>query len=325
MPDIFRSDIGSSLRKDALHNESLPKENLPASGHGVRAAIASAAEATGVDFTYLLTKARLESSLNPDAKAPTSSASGLFQFIGSTWLETLNRHGADHGLGWAAQHIRMSKGQASVADPAMRATIMNLRHDPQISALMAGEFARDNASGLAPVLGREPDGPELYLAHFLGLDGASRFLRALSADPGQSAVQLFPRAAGANAAIFRQADGSARSLDQVMRVIRHKYHKAQGQEHGAAGTQLAHAYQPAGKATTFAPVPASATTPAFAAPWQAAGAPAAMLPARPSMADVLRTTFLDAGHAGAGSGAGHGARGHDQVRVAYERLRGLGL
>ncbi|MCX7676587.1 MAG: transglycosylase SLT domain-containing protein, partial [Alteraurantiacibacter sp.] len=57
------------------------------------AAIARAAQATGTDFSYLLAQARIESGLNPAARARTSSASGLFQFIDQTWLATLDRHG----------------------------------------------------------------------------------------------------------------------------------------------------------------------------------------------------------------------------------------
>ena len=56
----------------------------------VRAAISRAAQATGVDFGYLLAQARLESGLNPNARARTSSATGLYQFTNSTWLRTLD-------------------------------------------------------------------------------------------------------------------------------------------------------------------------------------------------------------------------------------------
>ena len=61
----------------------------------IAGAIARAAQATGVGFDYLYTQARVESSLNPDARARTSSATGLFQFIDQTWLATVDRHGAD--------------------------------------------------------------------------------------------------------------------------------------------------------------------------------------------------------------------------------------
>ena len=46
----------------------------------VQGAIARAATRTGVDFDYLLAQARLESGLDPSAKAQTSSATGLYQF-----------------------------------------------------------------------------------------------------------------------------------------------------------------------------------------------------------------------------------------------------
>jgi soluble lytic murein transglycosylase-like protein len=52
----------------------------------VREAIAQASDKTGVDFAFLLATAKRESSLNPKARAKTSSAKGLFQFLDQTWL-----------------------------------------------------------------------------------------------------------------------------------------------------------------------------------------------------------------------------------------------
>ncbi|MBC2670449.1 lytic transglycosylase domain-containing protein, partial [Novosphingobium piscinae] len=176
-----------------------------------RAAIARAAQATGVDFDYLLAQAKLESGLDPHARAGTSSATGLYQFLGGTWLDTLKKHGAEHGLGWAS---------AAAADPAMRAQIMALRHDPQVSALMAAELAGDNQQALGTALGRTPDASELYLAHFLGAHGATQFLSALAVDPGQSAASIVPGAAATNRAIFFAADGAPRSLGEVMGLLR---------------------------------------------------------------------------------------------------------
>jgi len=116
----------------------------------VHAAIASAASATGVDFRYLLAQARLESGLDPHARARTSSAAGLYQFTGQTWLNTLARHGADHGLDWAGNAVGNAAG-----NPALRNQLLALRHDPQLSALMAGDLANDNRAALAASLGRE--------------------------------------------------------------------------------------------------------------------------------------------------------------------------
>jgi len=58
-------------------SEAQPIGVLAAGGGQVRSAIAKAAQRTGVDFDYLLAQARIESSLNPNAKARTSSAAGL--------------------------------------------------------------------------------------------------------------------------------------------------------------------------------------------------------------------------------------------------------
>jgi hypothetical protein len=144
-----------------------------------RAAIAHAAGASGVDFTYLLAQARLESGLDPKAQASTSSARGLYQFTNATWAQTLQKHGNMLGLSGAA-----------LADPSARAQLMALRDDPHASAMMAAGLAGDNMQALTNVLGRQPDASELYLAHFLGADGAGRFLTAMAADPTQSAAAL---------------------------------------------------------------------------------------------------------------------------------------
>lgn len=174
-------------------------------------AVAGAAARTGVDFSYLLTQARLESGLDPAAAASTSSARGLFQFTAGTWLETVRRHGADHGLGWAAAAIDSGLARAG---SAMRATILNLREEPQAAALMAGELARDNGARLAATLGRAAAPAELYLAHFLGAEGASRFLGALAETPDSSAAALLPTAAAANRGVFYDG-GRPRSLAEV--------------------------------------------------------------------------------------------------------------
>lgn len=261
----------------------------------VQAAIARAAQATGVDFSYLLAQARIESSLNPAARAQTSSAAGLYQFTQGTWLAMLDRHGARHGLGWADAAIAGGK----VSDPALRSQVMALRFDPDASALMAAELANDNRASLTATLGREPDAAELYVAHFLGAEGAGRFLTALAADPGQSAAALLPAAAAANRGVFF-ADGAPRSVGQVMDLLRGKVAAAMdGTALPVAATSLA-ATNPA-----LGPI-AREFHAAAAAPAEAA---------RPSMADTLATTF--------GAGGSSALPGH--VRAAYGKLRAFGL
>jgi hypothetical protein len=188
----------------------------------VRDAIAQAASSTGVDFGYLLAQARSESGLDPTARAGGSSAAGLFQFIDQSWLGVLKKHGADYGMGWAANAIGRSGGRWHVTDPSVKQAIFALRQDPTASSLMAGAYAGENASGLSQALGRQPNATDLYMAHFLGLKGASRFLQAADATPQASAAALFPREAGANAGIFYAKGGAPRSLSEVYALMARK-------------------------------------------------------------------------------------------------------
>lgn len=267
------------------------------------AAIAQASAATGVDFDFLLAQARIESNLNPDARAGTSSAAGLYQFINSTWLETLDRHGATHGLHWAGDAITQRGGRATVDDYGLRSQIMALRYDPQVSSLMAAELARDNAIELGGFLGRKPDHAELYLAHFLGAGGARDFLGALRDTPEASAAALFPAPARSNRPIFFSG-GRPRSVEEVMQLLRDKV--------SAAGS---------GGATEFSPH----TPPAAAPSSGSAGFTYAShqfeeqssAPRRVSMADTLASAF-------GGSGQLEG-RAAQQVNEAYGKLRTFGL
>jgi hypothetical protein len=169
----------------------------------VEGAIRRAAAATGVDFSFLLSTAKRESGLNPKAQASTSSAAGLFQFVDQTWLSTLKRFGARHGLGaYAAQVQQGADGRMHVPDPAMRKAVLDLRLDPQAAALMAGELTQDHASYLQGRTGRAPTAGELYAAHVLGPAGSARLFDAAAARPGAAAAQLFPEAAEANAGLF---------------------------------------------------------------------------------------------------------------------------
>lgn len=262
----------------------------------MRAAIARAAQATGVDFQYLMAQARIESSLDAGAHAATSSAAGLFQFTKGTWLGTLGRHGGDHGMAWVRQVI----AGGGLSDPDMRGRIMGLRYDADLSALMAAELASDNRADLSSRLGREPDATELYLAHFLGAAGAGQFLAALAVDPDRSAAAILPAAAAANRAIFYEG-ASPRSLGGVMDLLRGKMAEAMGAGYDAEAPDWAGsariAYQPMAQAGRV--VHGAVSEPA---------------PTGASMAETLRGTFnLSA------------AETPSSVRAAYSRLAGLGL
>lgn len=108
----------------------------------VAAVIEDAFRRYGLDPAVGLRIAQIESSMDPAAKNPNSSASGLFQFISST--------AAQYGL----------------TDP----------FDPAANADAGARFTRDNAAALRRVLGREPTVGELYLAHQQGAGGATKLL-----------------------------------------------------------------------------------------------------------------------------------------------------
>ncbi|MEQ7156697.1 transglycosylase SLT domain-containing protein [Brevundimonas aurifodinae] len=174
---------------------------IPASG-GVEAAIRRASQSTGVDFDFLMKTARRESAFNPNARAPTSSASGLFQFIEQTWLATVKQHGAKHGYGQYADLIHRGADGRWRVEGSARNVVLDLRFDPQAASLMAGELTAQNAAYLRGRTGRDPGAGDLYAAHFLGPAGAARIMEAMATRPGASAVALFPEAAAANRSIF---------------------------------------------------------------------------------------------------------------------------
>ncbi|KPH75556.1 MULTISPECIES: hypothetical protein [Bosea] len=194
------------------------REAQPASP--VVSAIRDGAAKTGAGFDYLLKTAQRESSLEPDAKAKTSSATGLFQFIEQTWLSMVKQEGPKQGLSNYADAITESGGgRLTVSDPAAREKILDLRKDPQVAAVMAGAFTQKNREQLAGALGRQPHAGELYMAHVLGARGASDLIRAAANDPTRSAAKDFPEAAAANRGIFFDKTGRARSAQEVYGVL----------------------------------------------------------------------------------------------------------
>jgi hypothetical protein len=181
----------------------------------VESAIQRASSATGVDFTFLMGTAKRESGFNPAAKARTSSASGLFQFVDQTWLSTLKKHGAKYGYARYADLISQgSDGRYRVEGDEARKAVLGLKTDPHAASLMAGELASDHASYLRGRVGRSPTAGELYAAHFLGPSGSARLIEAATASPGASAAAMFPDAAQANRSIFYK-DGRAATVGEV--------------------------------------------------------------------------------------------------------------
>ena len=182
----------------------------------VLAALKEASAATGSDFGYLLSTAMRESSLQPQAKSGTSSAAGLFQFVEQTWFGLVKQFGPKHGLGsFANAIVQKADGRFEADNASDRHAVLALRNDPQIAALMAGEYANATRSALQSSLGRTVSNGELYAAHFLGPEAACRLIRMSGTQPQACAATMFPEAAAANHAVFYHADGTTKSVQEV--------------------------------------------------------------------------------------------------------------
>ncbi|MCG6122434.1 MAG: lytic transglycosylase domain-containing protein [Microvirga sp.] len=197
-----------------------PPATPSAPANPVLDAIRTGAQTSGTDFDYLLRTAQRESSLNPAARASTSSATGLFQFIEQTWLAMVKREGPRFGLEREANAIEQrSGGGLAVSDPAMRQEILALREDPETAAIMAGALTNHNRDALAGAIGREPRPADLYVAHVLGARGATSLIERATQDPTASAAEMFPEAAKANRSIFYDRSGRARGAGEVYAVL----------------------------------------------------------------------------------------------------------
>jgi hypothetical protein len=259
----------------------------------IAAAFTAAGDKSGVDFGYLLNTAMRESSLDPTARAPTSSATGLFQFLDSTWLQVMKAEGPRLGYQRYADAIQQtSGGDYVVADKGMRAEILKLREDPQVSADLAAAYTRENGDYLRQQFGRMPSPGELYIAHFLGAQGAETLFRAGLANPDQNAAKLFPQQARANPTIFFH-DGKARSIKELYRelVADQQGSAATAAADLAAGTAEASGAASAEEAPAY--VAPDVSAPGFAAQQLASGRwPTTEVPSRFSPADMSFTSLF---------------------------------
>lgn len=183
-------------------------------------AIKEASNKVGVDESIMLAMAKQESGFKPDAKAGTSSAKGLYQFIDSTWNSMVSR--------FSKSFPELLKGP----------------YDALASAIAGALYIKENATFLKknniPVTGTN-----IYASHFLGAGGARTLL---TAPPNQIAAEVpglqAPAAANKNIFFVKGDVNKPRTVDQVIEVLYNKVGKTAEEykialNEPASGTQLA--------------------------------------------------------------------------------------
>ena len=205
----------------------VPKTNEKEGGGPIIGAIREGAQKSGVEFSYLVKTAKRESALDPNARAPRSTAEGLFQFVEQTWLGTLKEAGPKLGLGQFSKAIIQTRpGHYDVTDSNMRTAILSLRSDPKISSLLAGALTQSNFDTLTQSLGRKPNNEDLYLAHLLGAQGAVEAIKQAELSPDRPASSIFNDAARSNPQLFFDRNGRARTITEFRDLIASLHRKA---------------------------------------------------------------------------------------------------
>lgn len=183
-----RRDAGIS-RKDQEQQQAAPT-------------VGSTPSAAPADIQkYLQATALVESGGNTNAKASTSSAGGMFQFLDGTWKQMTKEMGKDYSL--------------------------QDKFDPKKAAEVMAYFTQKQKTQLEKGTGKAASNTDLYMAHFLGAGGATKFINAMGKDSSQSAAAMDPAAAKANKSIYYDKSGKERSLKEVYDLMGSKMGRAE--------------------------------------------------------------------------------------------------
>ena len=175
--------------------------NQPVGTETVKQIIVQAANLVGVDPAIMLAMGENESSFDPNAVPidPKTgkiigSAKGLFQFLNATWNDMIKNY--------AKQYPELHRGP----------------FDPMANAIAGALYAKENVRILRkkkiPVTGTT-----VYGAHFLGAGGATKLF---SAPPNALAVRVFPKEAENNPWVFKNKDGSSKTIQEIIDYLYRK-------------------------------------------------------------------------------------------------------
>jgi hypothetical protein len=206
-PEVEEAEVNGSpvIQEQSPDFETNDTEGLDTSPAGI---VISSFEQAGLSPETGLAFAHIESSLDPEAKAGSTSAEGLFQFIDKTWNHMVSTYGDKYGIN----------------------TSNARKTDPRQNSLMAVEYLKENALSLEK-RGFKATDYNLYAAHFLGASGAGKFLTALKAAPKKKISEVVgQKSVDSNPGVFRvkvgQKWGREKTVSEVMDTIRQKIDKA---------------------------------------------------------------------------------------------------
>lgn len=175
---------------------SLPDPGSAAGVDAIVPLLLAVAKMTGVDPKILIDICAIESKFDPQARpfnprtgSYLSSAAGLFQFLKGTWNDQLRANGAKYGI--------------ALGTPPT---------DARANALMGAEFIKSNMKYLNGKVKRDLTETDVYLAHFLGADGAAKFLQL---DSNAKAASIMQDEARANPGVFYNREGKERTAKEI--------------------------------------------------------------------------------------------------------------
>ena len=194
-PADATANIGSKIERGKVYKvANLPTIDKTKFGERyakVKAPLKAASDKVGIPLETLVKFAHVESSLVSDAGAKTSSAKGLFQFVGGTWKGMVAKYGKEYGVS---------------SDTS--------RTDSNANALMGALYIRENIKTLQR---HKLDSNEqnLYLLHFLGPAGGPKLIKAAAKNPEAFAADILPNAAASNKPVFYNKDNTPKTIKEV--------------------------------------------------------------------------------------------------------------
>ncbi len=161
-----------------------------------RSTIVKASVRANVSPSTMAAMAYVETRFQPRLKNKTTGAAkGMFQFDNPTWQTMLRLYGRQYGY----------NANTSV-------------YDPMANALMAAELYKHNRKLLEKTLKRKVTDEEVYMAHFLGIGGATKMLKA---NGNRLARDVTPKQAKYNRSHF-YANGKPHTVNEFKREL-HKF------------------------------------------------------------------------------------------------------